>query len=92
VLAIEDFIGVDPTAFTDGSGAALPWRICDGSPLPATQQMGFEVGSVPVNPSADPAQALRDYRDYVHYVQSTQGHLNGGEGLCYVQRNYPSPP
>ena len=33
----------------------------------------------------------RDYRDYVHYVQSAQGHLNGGEGLCFVQRNYPSP-
>jgi hypothetical protein len=25
-------------------------------------------------------------------VQSAQGHLNGGEGLCYVKRNYPSPP
>jgi hypothetical protein len=24
-------------------------------------------------------------------VQSTQAHLNGGEGLCYTLRNYPSP-
>jgi hypothetical protein len=27
----------------------------------------------------------------VEYVQSTQGHLNGGEGLCFVDRQYPSP-
>jgi hypothetical protein len=92
VLTNDDLIGVDPTALTDGENAALPWRICDGSALPAGDQMGFEVGSVPLDPSADPSDALRDYRDYVNYLQSTQGHLNGGEGLCYIDRNYPSPP
>lgn len=91
VLTTDDLVGVDPTALTDGEGAALPWRICDGSTLPSSEQMGFDVGSVPVDPSADPSDALRDYRDYVNYVQSTQGHLNGGEGLCYIDRNYPSP-
>lgn len=92
VLTMQDLVGIDPTAFEDASGAALPWRRCDGEPLPAGAQRGFEVHSVPVNPGAAPDQALRDYRDFVHYVQSTQGHLNGGEGICFVKRNYPSPP
>jgi hypothetical protein len=93
VLTTDDLIGVDPTAFTDGAGVALPWRTCEGSEVPTTAQtMGFDVGSVPLDPAAAPSEALRDYRDYVHYVQSTQAHLNGGEGLCYVERNYPSPP
>jgi hypothetical protein len=65
----------------------LPWRVCDGSTLPTGTQRGFAVGSVPVNPTGDPATALRDYHDYIQYVQSTQGHLNGGEGLCFVKRN-----
>jgi hypothetical protein len=91
-LTIDDLVGVDPTAFTDGAGSVLPWRICDGSPLPTGAQMRFEPGDLTVNPAGEPAQALRDYRDFVHYVQSTQGHLNGGEGLCFVRRNYPSPP
>ena len=38
------------------------------------------------------AQDLRSYLDLVSYLVSTQGHLNGGEGLCYVNRGYPSPP
>lgn len=92
VLTMQDVLDTDPTGFRDGSGTALPWRVCDGSNLPGEKQRAFEVGSVPFDPSADPLDALRDYRDYVHYVQSTTGHLNGGEGLCFVQRNYPSPP
>lgn len=92
VLGADDLVGVDPTAFDDASGTALPWRRCDGEALPAGAQRGFEIGSVPLNPAATPDAALRDYRDFIHYVQSTQGHLNGGEGICYVKRNYPSPP
>ena len=38
----------------------------------------------------DPASVMRDYNDYMRYVQSTQGHLNS-DGLCYVKRHYPSP-
>jgi len=91
VLTLDDLKGVDPTAFTDANGAALPWRVCDGSMLPMTKQRGFETGSVPVDPAGMPDKALRDYADFVHYVVSAQGHLNGGEGLCYVKRNYPSP-
>ena len=29
--------------------------------------------------------------DYMTYDQSTQGHLNS-DGLCFVDRHYPSPP
>jgi hypothetical protein len=49
------------------------------------------VGSVPVDPTGDPARALSDFRDFAQYVQSTQAHLNGGEGWCSVRRDYPSP-
>ena len=92
VLTLEDAKGLDPSAFTDAEGAALPWRSCDGSSVPTAKQRFFDTGSVPVDPAGDPADSLRDYVDYVHYVQSTQGHLNGGEGICFTKRNYPSPP
>jgi hypothetical protein len=88
----EDLVGLDPTAITDAAGASLPWRVCGGSALPATDQMGFETGTVPVDPSKPASDALRDYHDYTSYVLSTLGHLNGGEGLCFVKRNYASPP
>jgi hypothetical protein len=91
VLTLDDLVGVDPTAFTDGAGEAVPFRSCDGSALPGGKQLRFDTGSVPVDPGAKPAAALRDYRDFIQYVQSTQGHLNGGEGLCFVDRDYPSP-
>ena len=79
------------TSFTDATGADLPWRVCDGSSLPPGMTRAFEVGSIPVGPGQSPSEGFRDYRDFVRYVQSTQGHLNGGEGLCYTRRNYPSP-
>ncbi|MBM4364221.1 MAG: hypothetical protein FJ104_16195 [Deltaproteobacteria bacterium] len=83
--------GVDPTAFTDGSGAPLPARRCVDGELPSATQLAFDPGTVPVDPSAAPDAALRDYLDFVAYVVSTAGHLNGGEGLCAVKRGYPSP-
>jgi hypothetical protein len=92
IVTLDDLVGVDPTAFTDGGGAPLPVRNCDGSDLPRGEQLRFDNGSVSLDPGAKPSQALRDYRDFIQYVQSTQGHLNGGEGLCFVQRHYPSPP
>ena len=92
VLHLEDLKGIDPTALTDAAGTALPWRTCDGTALPAGEQRAMATGSVPVSPSGDPGAGLRDYFDFVQYVQSTQGHLNGGEGLCFVKRDYPSPP
>ncbi len=91
VVTMADLAKLDPTAFVDGAGKPLPWRVCDGSGLPASKQMGFETGSVAVNPASTPDKALRNYVDYMHYVQSTQGHLNGGAGLCFTRRNYASP-
>ena len=92
VLTLDDLAGVDPSAFSDGAGDALPARSCDGSDLPAGAQLGFDVGTVGLDPGAEPEDALRDYRDFIQYVQSTQGHLNGGEGLCFIRRHYASPP
>lgn len=91
-LTLDDLTGLDPSALTDALDAPLPFRNCDGSPLPQGKQLRFDAGSVPIDPGARPSAALRDYRDFIQYVQSTQGHLNGGEGLCFVQRHYPSPP
>jgi hypothetical protein len=91
-LTLDALEGVDPTAFVDGAGTPLPWRRCDGGELPQTTQRAFEAGSIPIGPGQNPAQGLRDYRDFVNYVQSSLGHLNGGEGICFTKRGYPSPP
>jgi hypothetical protein len=92
VLTSDHLVGIDPTAFTDRSGAPLPNRSClEDEALAAGKQRAFGTGTTPIDPTADPARALRDYHDYVAYVQSTQGHLNGGEGLCFVERQYSSP-
>ncbi|HVW27874.1 MAG TPA: hypothetical protein VHC69_21055 [Polyangiaceae bacterium] len=97
VASVEDMKGVDFTAFTDKTGKALPMRTCVDSslympPYAAGQQLHFDPLKVPVSKSAtDPAKAIRDYYDYIRYTQSTQGHLNS-QGLCFVSRNYPSPP
>lgn len=88
-LTLDDLVGVDPTAFTDAEGTPLPARSCDGSALPPGKQLAFDAA---IDPQAKPSVALRDYRDFINYVQSAQGHLNGGEGLCFVDRHYPSPP
>ncbi len=90
-VTMDLLAGVDPTAMTDGAGAPLPWRSCDGSALPAGAQRGFFTGSIPVGPGEDPATGFRDYADFAKYVTSSQAHLNGGEGLCYTDRQYPSP-
>ena len=92
VLTLDNLQHLDPTAFVDAEGTPLPFRNCDGSALPVGKQLRFDSGSVAIDPGAKPSSALRDYRDFIQYVQSTQGHLNGGEGLCYVERRYPSPP
>lgn len=92
VLTMEALAGLDPIALEDAAGTPLPYRVCGDAALPQGRQMSFETGSVPVDPSASPGAALRDYADYVRYLQSTQGHLNGGEGLCFTERRYASPP
>ncbi len=86
---LADVVGVDFTAFKDKAGVDLPWRSCVATYTAKTGTMGFDPQSVPVNPSASPSAALRDYGDFMTYDQSTQGHLNS-DGLCFVKRNYPS--
>ncbi len=88
----EDVIGVDPTAITDKQKNAVPWRGCVmGYAPPTTGQMSFDPLMIPVVPGGDPTKDIRDLYDYMTYNQSTQGHLNS-DGLCFVQRHYPSPP
>jgi hypothetical protein len=91
-VTMQQTIGVDYTGFKFGS-LALPWRACAPGYTPPNSnlQMGFDSLTIPHNPSGDPATSMRDYFDYMYYNQSTQGHLNS-DGLCFVQRHYPSPP
>jgi hypothetical protein len=104
VAHVEDMKGVAFYAFTDKTGTPLPWRNCAGPNYtpPGNGQMSFDTLSVPVNPSGtctgnigddytkDNCPAIRDYVDYLHYSQSTQGHLNS-QGLCFIDRHYPAP-
>ncbi len=94
-LALDDLSGVDPTAFADLAGRPLPWRVCPTGDaaleLPQGKQRSFGVGHVLVDPAGDPREVFRDYADYVRYLQSSQGHLNGGEGLCYIERDFRAP-
>ena len=93
-VTLEDTQGVDYTAYTDSAGNALDWRYCTEPPSDVhpkfTGPMRFDPQSVPHASGNNAASGLRDYSDFSTYNQSTQGHLNS-DGLCYVQRNYPSP-
>jgi hypothetical protein len=90
---LEDMVGVDLTSFTDSAGSPLLRRSCSGDYAvpPDSGALRFDTGGIPVNPAGDPAKSIRDYADFMTYNQSTQGHLNS-DGLCFVRRNYPSPP
>jgi hypothetical protein len=91
-VTLDATTGVNYTHFKFGS-ADLPWRACLAGYTPPNTNpfMSFDSLSVPFNPSGDPSTSMRDYNDYMTYNQSTQGHLNS-DGLCFVQRHYPSPP
>jgi hypothetical protein len=94
---LEDTIGVDYTGFKDKQKNAVPWRICDpnySNPNGGTRvgPMHFDPVAVPRCTNGDPSTGLCDYYDYSKYNQSTQGHWNGADGLCFVKRQYPSPP
>jgi hypothetical protein len=73
----------------------LNWRYCIDPPTDVhakfTGVMKFDAENLGHATGGDPSTGLRDYYDYATYDQSTQGHLNS-DGLCYVKRNYPSPP
>lgn len=93
LVTLDDTAGVNPTAFKGPDGNPLPWRACAPGYMPpnTNAQMGFDTLSIPVDASGAQARVIRDYRDYMSYDQSTQGHLNS-DGLCFVTRHYPSPP
>ena len=95
IATTEDVKGVNFTAFTDKAGNALPWRSCVAASYyttTGTGQLAFDPLKVNVTIGGnDPATGLRDYYDYIRYTQATQGHLNS-QGLCYIARQYPSPP
>ncbi len=97
-VTLEDMSGVDYLAFTDALGNPVFWRSCvrDSQGMSygdASGRMMFDPQSVPKVPPgpARTSAGLRDYSDYATYNQSTQGHWNGTDGLCFVRRNYPSP-
>jgi hypothetical protein len=93
LVTLDGTKSVDYKAFKAPNGAALPWHDCLGgnyTPPDTSPQMHFDSLNIPENPSGDPSLVMRDYQDYLRYDQSTQGHLNS-DGLCYVQRHYPSP-
>lgn len=86
-----DLVGVDFQAFKDAQGVTMPLRFC-GMPSagePTTGSLSYDPRNVPVNPAGG-AQGLKDLYDYTTYNLGTFGHLNN-DGLCYPQRNYPSP-
>ena len=95
VVTLDMERGVDYSAMTDALGNALQWRYCIAPPTDVHPQfvgaMSFDPQSVSHAFNGDPSTGLRDYEDFSTYTQSTQGHLNS-DGLCYVQRNYASPP
>jgi hypothetical protein len=95
MVKLDDTIGVDYTRYTDAMNQPLAWRYCIEPSTAAhpklAGEMAFDPESVPHAPEMDPATGLRDYYDFASYNQSTQGHLNS-DGLCFVRRNYPSPP
>lgn len=94
-VTLEDTKGLDYTGVADKQGKPLQWRYCIEPGTDAHAKlvgaMRFDSQSVPHASGPDPAGGLRDYYDYSTYNQSTQGHLNSN-GLCFVRRNYASPP
>jgi hypothetical protein len=94
---LSDVVGLSYLAFTDRAGDVLPWRTCDPNyqnPNGGSRvgQMHFDPVRVPQCDHGDHATGLCDYYDFSKYNQSTQGHWNGADGLCFVQRHYASPP
>lgn len=91
-LRFDNLIGVPIAPIKDRDGKPVPWRSCLASyEPPSNGAMAFDTKGIPVDSGGAPSSAIRDYADFVAYLTSTLGHLNA-DGLCYVKRNYPSPP
>jgi len=84
-------LAFDLFAPRDAQNAPIPWRTC-GPTLTTERTMGtvsYDPVNVPVNPAGG-AAGLKDLADYMTYNLSTFGHLNN-DGLCFPDRQYPSP-
>lgn len=87
-----DLTGADFQSVSDAQGTRVPFRYC-GAVQMGERTMGgltLDPKGVPVNPAGG-AAGLKDLSDYMAYNLSTFGHANAGEGLCVVERKYPSP-
>lgn len=84
-------LAFDFLAPRDAQNAPVPWRTC--GPVEANERtagtVSYDPVNVPVNPSGG-AAGLKDLADYMKYNLSTFGHLNN-DGLCFPDRQYPSP-
>jgi hypothetical protein len=98
MVHFEQMAGVDYTGFEDALGNVVPWRICD--PNYQNPNGGSRVGQMAFDPTpagvthcanGNSSNGFCDYEDFAKYDQSTQGHWSGADGLCFVERAYPSP-
>jgi hypothetical protein len=87
----EAELAFDFFAPRDAQNAPIPWRTC--GPVEAGERssgtVSYDPVNVPVNPAGG-AAGLKDLADYMKYNLSTFGHLNN-DGLCFPERQYPSP-
>lgn len=76
---------------TDAQGGRFPRRFC------GSMQAGEDTGNLAYDPDGKPlsplggAAGLKNLEEFNAYNVSTLGHLNG-DGLCVVERQFPSPP
>ncbi|MDP1826487.1 MAG: hypothetical protein Q8L48_24675 [Archangium sp.] len=84
-------LAIDLQAPRDAQDAPIPWRTC--GPVQAGERsagtVSYDPVNVPVNPAGG-ADGLKDLADYMTWNLSTFGHLNN-DGLCFPDRQYPSP-
>ena len=84
-------LAIDFQAPKDAQNTAIPWRTCGPVEVGerTTGTVSYDPINVPVNPAGG-AAGLKDLTDYMTYNLSTFGHLNN-DGLCFPDRQYPSP-
>jgi hypothetical protein len=75
----------------DAQNAPVPWRTC--GPVEANERttgtVSYDPANVPTSPQGG-AAGLKDLLEYMTYNLSSFGHLNN-DGLCFPDRQYPSP-
>lgn len=84
-------LAFDLLAPRDAQSAPIPYRTCGPVEMGerTTGTVSYNPVNVPVNPAGG-AAGLKDLTDYMTYNLSTFGHFNN-DGLCFPDRQYPSP-